>query len=528
MKCRLLTRRQFVGRTASAAALTVGGIGRPAISHAQDRPLITHGVQSGDVDTNSGVIWARADRPARMQVEIASSDSFRDVRQGVFVDALPQTDFTAKALIEDLPPGQDIFYRIRFRDHSFPDILSEPVIGRFRTAPSDRRTVSFVWGGDVCGQGWGIDEARGGMRTFATMRGNRPDFFVHCGDTIYADGPLRNEVKLADGTVWRNVVTEAKSKAAETLGEFRDNYKYNLTDKNLLAMNAEVPIFAQWDDHEVTNNWWPHEPIGRAEHLSKKYTEKNMLTLAARAARAFHEYMPIRATLAEVNRVYRKLSYGPQLDVVMLDTRSYRGPNAENMEEVYGPSAYYFGPAQVAWLKRTLRESKATWKVISCDIPLALQRTYDVARRWGSEGSAQGDNGRPRGRELEIADILSFIKRENIRNVVWITADVHYTAAHYFDPNKAAFQDFEPFWEFVAGPLNAGTGRPGPLDGTFGAQAVFTKGVPPDTKINHGPSYGLQFFGHVSIEGATSVMTVSLKDMDNRLLWSKQLEPAAL
>ena len=66
-----------------------------------------------------------------------------------------------------------------------------------------------------------------------------------------------------------------------------------------------------------------------------------MLTLAARGARAFHEYMPIRATLAEVNRVYRKLPYGPLLDVLMLDTRSYRGPNAENMEESYGPSAYY-------------------------------------------------------------------------------------------------------------------------------------------------------------------------------------------
>jgi phosphodiesterase/alkaline phosphatase D-like protein len=34
-----------------------------------------------------------------------------------------------------------------------------------------------------------------------------------------------------------------------------------------------------------------------------------------------------------------------------------------------------------------------------------------------------------------------------------LTADVHYTAAHYFDPNKAAFQDFDPFWEFVSGPI---------------------------------------------------------------------------
>ena len=77
-------------------------------------------MQSGDVGIDSGVIWARTDRPARMQIEIATTESFRDVRQGVFVDALPQSDFTAKALIEDLPPGQDIFYRVRFQDHSSP------------------------------------------------------------------------------------------------------------------------------------------------------------------------------------------------------------------------------------------------------------------------------------------------------------------------------------------------------------------------------------------------------------------------
>src|SRR5262245_23885063 len=126
MHQRLLTRRRFVATSASAAAATlITGIAKPYISRANDRPIITHGVQSGDVGMDSGVIWARTDRPARMQIEIATTDSFRDVRQGVFVDALPESDFTAKALIEDLPAGQDIFYRVRFQDHSAPTILSE-------------------------------------------------------------------------------------------------------------------------------------------------------------------------------------------------------------------------------------------------------------------------------------------------------------------------------------------------------------------------------------------------------------------
>jgi alkaline phosphatase D len=340
-------RRVLTGLGTATLAGGIGNLARPAISHAADRPQITHGIQSGDVMADSGVVWARTDRPARMQIEFATTDSFKDVHSGPFVDALPESDFTAKAMIENLPSGQDIFYRVRFQDLASPTILGEPAVGRFRTAPGDRRSISFVWSGDVAGQGWGIDEARGGMRTYATMLKNRPDFFIHNGDTIYADGPIAAEVKLPDGTMWKNLVTEDKSKPAETLGEFRGNFKYNLLDKNVRAFNAEVPMYVQWDDHEVYNNWWPGEPLPTNPHRKSSYTEKNALLLAARAARAFHEYMPLRPSLAEPGRVYRKIAYGPHLDVFMLDIRSYRGPNAEGMDADYGPASYFLGPQQV-------------------------------------------------------------------------------------------------------------------------------------------------------------------------------------
>ncbi len=518
------SRRRLLKLAGAAAAFTAaGGIARPYLSRAADRPQISHGVQSGDVSTDSGVVWARADRPARMLIETATTDSFKDPR-GVFVDALPETDFTAKALIEDLPAGQDIFYRIRFQDISDPKIIGEPMVGRFRTAPSDRRSVAFTWSGDTCGQGWGIDEARGGMRTYAAMLKNGPDFFIHSGDTIYADGPLPAEMNLPNGETWKNVVTEEKSKVAETLADFRGNHKYNLLDTNVRAFNAAVPMFAQWDDHEVTNNWWPGEPLTRAEHLRKKYGEKNALALAARASRAFHEFMPMRINIAEPGRVYRKIAYGPLLDVFMLDMRSYRGPNGEDMQEAYGPDAYFLGPTQIAWLKRELMASRATWKVIAADMPLSLLVVYDVDRKWGVEAIAQGDDGPPRGRELEVADLLSFMKHAGIRNTVWLTADVHYTAAHHYDPGKAQFQDFEPFWEFVSGPIHAGAFGPNQLDKTFGPQIAFQKAPPKELAAQ---LLDFQFFGHVAIDGATEVMTVTLKDWNDQSLWSTQIEPKA-
>ena len=118
MRTSALTRRRFLTTGASSSAIAAIGIAKPALSRAADRPLITHGIQSGDVSIDSGIVWARADRPSRMLVEVATTDSFKNVRSAVFVDALRETDFTAKALIEGLPAGQEIFYRIRFQDHS--------------------------------------------------------------------------------------------------------------------------------------------------------------------------------------------------------------------------------------------------------------------------------------------------------------------------------------------------------------------------------------------------------------------------
>ena len=497
----------------------------PSISRAADRPLITHGLQSGDVTQNAAIAWARVNQASRVRFEFSTTESFKSLVGAVWADALPESDFTAKAGVTGLPPGQDIFYRAIPQNHADPSVFGETAIGHFRTAPADNRTVSFVWSGDTAGQGWGINEDWGGMKAYATMLKHNPDFFIHSGDTIYADGVIPAEVKLKDGTVWKNLVTESKSKVAETLADFRGNYAYNLLDKNVRAFNAHVPMLVQWDDHEVTNNWWPDEPLNRAEHGRKKYSEKFALPMVARSHRAFHEYMPIARDPYEPARIYRKINHGPNVDVFMLDQRSYRGPNGGNMESEYGPNAYFMGPEQISWLKRELKATKATWKIIAADMPISIFVVYDGDTKKGSEGVSQLDQGKPLGRELEIADLLSFIKREKIHNTVWLTADVHYTSAHYYDPNHAAFQDFTPFWEFVSGPIHAGTFGPGELDRTFGPQLKYIKAPTAEQGQNTAPTAGLQFFGHVKIDGQTQQMTVTLRDVADNALWATTLDP---
>ena len=47
---------------------------------------------------------------------------------------------------------------------------------------------------------------------------------------------------------------------------------------------------------------------------------------------------------------------------------------------------------------------------------------------------ATGDAGPPLGRELEHRRRAALAQARGIRNIVWLTADVHYTAAHHYSP----------------------------------------------------------------------------------------------
>ncbi|MCB1502953.1 MAG: alkaline phosphatase D family protein, partial [Bauldia sp.] len=366
-KIAALSRRSFLTSAGAAGLVAASGIAMPYYSRANTRPSFTHGVQSGDIDTNSGMVWARADRPSRVTFEIATREDFANATRLAPLDALPDTDLAVKRLVEGLPADQDIFYRLTLADLADINATSEPIVGHFRTAPASRRNVRFAWSGDTAGQGWGIDDV--GMKTYATMAKHNPDFFIHSGDTVYADGAMKDEVELADGGKWTNVVLiDEKRKVAETLDEYRGQWKYNLLDPNVRAFNAAVPTFFQWDDHEVVNNWSASKDLLSDE----RYQVKSVALLSSRAGRAFHEMTPIRYTPAEPGRVYRKIAYGPLLDVFFVDLRSYRGPNGPNMEETLSPEARILGEEQVRWLKRELANSTATWKVIASDMPLGL------------------------------------------------------------------------------------------------------------------------------------------------------------
>jgi len=487
---------------------------RPAIADAA-RPQTPFGVSAGDVGSGRAIIWSKTDRSARMFVEYATTDRFADARRVRGPAALESSDFTSRTVLSELPAGQRIFYRVLFQDLDDLRNWSEPIVGSFQTPSEQPRDVTIAWSADTVGQGWGINPDWGGLRLYETMRRAEPDVFVNVGDTIYADQPLQRDVALDDGRVWKNIVTPAKSKVAETLDEFRGCYQYNLTDDHMRRFLASVPQIVMWDDHEVRDNWYWE----RRQDRDARYTVKSVALLAARARQAFFEYNPLPLAGDEPERVYRRVPLGPLVDVFALDMRSYRGANSPNRQPTLDASSAMLGAAQVAWLKRELTASRAAWKIVAADLPIGLV-VPDPPGNF--EAVSNGAPGAPLGRELEIAELLQHLKTNRVRNIVWITADVHYCAAHHYDPSRAAFTEFDPFWEFVAGPLNAGTFGPNALDPTFGPEVKFL-GIPPGMKPNRPPTEGFQFFGLLKADARTRALRVSLHDLSGRALYSVEL-----
>ncbi|MBZ6203681.1 alkaline phosphatase D family protein [Streptomyces olivaceus] len=509
------------GSLAASAALTLpAALGAAPAFARSGRPGAGWGVQTGDVTSHSGLVWVRSDRPARMVVETSATESFRHPHRWHGPLLGRDTDFTGTTRLRGLPPGEQIHYRVLLADPDDPRRTGEPVTGTFRTVPVRRRDgVRFVWSGDLAGQGWGINPDLGGYRIYDAMGAVDPDFFLCSGDNIYADGPIAETAALPDGSTWRNITTEEKSKVAETLAEFRGNFRYNLLDENLRRFNSRVPSVIQWDDHEVRNNWYPGQVIADTDD---RYTEKSVDVLAGRARRAFSEYFPI-STLrpgAREGRVHRVLRQGPLLDVFVLDMRTYRNANSPGgqSEDPQG----ILGREQLEWLKRELARSRAVWKVIAADMPIGLVVPDATEGAPNIEAIAQGDPGAPLGRELQIAELLRFVKHRRITGTVWLTADVHHTSAQHYQPSRAAFTDFEPFWEFVSGPLNSGAFPASDLDGTFGPERVFVKAP---TASNVSPAEGYQFFGEVDIDGDSAEMTVRLREQDGTVLFTKVLRP---
>ncbi|MFO0767362.1 MAG: alkaline phosphatase D family protein [Nitrospiraceae bacterium] len=414
---------------------------------------------TGDVSDSSAVVWVRTTRPVVVRIDYAPAGPDSSAGAGLAhrergtVEGRTETsaDLTLKLDLRGLRSGT------RYRLQLSASGSDATAAAEFTTLPAPENTspISFGWSGDLGGQG----RCRTGADSygiFSLIQDRAPDFFVFLGDTIYADDVCG--LPNLPGSDFRAV----------TLEQFRAKQRYQRGSIPLQRFLASVPLFLTWDDHDVRNNFaGPFEsymPAGR---------------------QALFEYWPIRALPHAPYRLYRRVRAGADLELFFLDTRQYRSRNSEPD----GPLKTMLGAEQLGWLTEGLRASTALWKVIVSSVPLSIPKP-GTAQEPGYDGWAGGPDGT--GFEQELKTIAQTIIEAPIRNVVWLTGDVHFVQGLAYDVDRDGLADFH---EFTVGPLSAGTGRVTAVRSPFAVTTLISEG-------------GYQSFGLVRVDRRTFVVKV--------------------
>lgn len=411
------------------------GSNSQADSSASKADLLPQGVAIGDVSLDRALLWLRTEGPAIVQVEWASLSAWEraskmatvmePVSRTAELTTTVETDYTLTIPLEGLSPATRYRYHILIapRAHGNQQVSTKVAArGEFTTLPDVTASapVTFAWSGDLGGGGrcrQGADE----YPIFDVIQRHNPDFFLFLGDAIYGDHICPSPPNEPG----------ADFKAA-TLQEYRARHRYQRGAKSLRRLLSTVPVYVVWDDHEVKNNFaGPFEeqmPAGR---------------------QALREYWPIASPAHDPHRLYRRVRYGADLELFILDTRQYRSRNADPD----GPAKTMLGATQLQWLLDGIQDSTATWKALATSVPLSIPKGGDIAVP-GSDGWAGGPDGTGFERERQV--IIDTILKHKIKNVVFLAGDVHWAQANAYDPDQDGVVDFH---EYIAGPLSAPPGR---------------------------------------------------------------------
>jgi alkaline phosphatase D len=480
---------------------------------------ITHGIASGDVTDQSAIIWSRVnDQTAQMNVEYDTNANFTNSLRKT-VQANSTTDFTAHAKLDGLKPDTQYYYRVWFsgsdidnntnsdnRNNLSPtsDIAEQIEVGTFRTAPSSNMTsnggsaISFIWSADLGGQNYCRNADEGGYSVFKSMQSLDPDFFLANGDMIYADGacpaqgPIFFNNTSNQNNTWTNIPGDFKSIAdpsvdwnniTEVRSIFLEHWKYNRNDTYFKEFLSNVSMYSQWDDHEIINDFGSKWPYWNLFSIDREGYQN----IVSEGRNAFLYYSPLDSSDNNNNytqndrekRIYRSFNWGKDLDLFIIDARSYRSQN--HLADTPDSNKTMLGEEQLQWLKQELSNSNATWKVISSDVPISIptgSNTSILGRDGWANGNETNNYSYYTGFESELTDILGFIDEQGIKNIVFITTDVHFPAfiRYNFDLNNDG--NMAQIHELVSGPLSAfRLGVPFPmLDETFNPTLLYGEG----------------------------------------------------
>jgi alkaline phosphatase/alkaline phosphatase D len=332
---------------------------------AEELPPITHaqGEMAGEVTASSVILQSRlttgsnphhgpsleADVPGAPGVarfELSTDPEFADSFATDWLTAAPEYDFIVKTRVTGLESGTRYYYRLEFGRSIDDTELGPRCTFGTHDGPEVAGEASFVV---VTGMNYAPfhlmyegEDRQLGYPTLETILDMHPDFFVATGDNVYYDGPSMKS----------SIPAEYRRPAATTEETLRRKWHQQLVQPRFVQLFAEVPTYWEKDDHDYRYN-----------DCDNTGDEPPSLELGKRI---FLEQVPVVDPSDPHPKTYRTHRVNRDLQIWLTEGRDYRSPNM--MES--GPDKTMWGFEQREWLKRTLLESDATFKVLISPTPM--------------------------------------------------------------------------------------------------------------------------------------------------------------
>ncbi|MCR1786341.1 alkaline phosphatase D family protein [Nocardioides carbamazepini] len=332
-----------------------------------------HGVASGDPLPGGVVLWTRVTPSVEaapgsgvgpdvvVTWEVALDPGFAQVVQQGTATASAARDHTLHVDVGGLAPATAYWYR-------FTALGATSRTGRTRTAPAAGSSAPVRFGVVSCANyDWGYFQPYEFLATRTDLHA-----ILHLGDYVYEYAP--------GGVIAgypKNPRNADPLHECTTLDDYRVRHGCYKLEQNLQDLHAAHPMVAVWDDHEIANDTWRdgaenHDPAA----------EGDWATRATAGRRAFLEWLPIRHTDPDDwQRINRRLVFGSQVDLWMLDERRFRTRPPKSVLLGYvalgassgDPDGSMIGDDQEHWLVQGLAASTARWKVLGNQVPFFPQ-----------------------------------------------------------------------------------------------------------------------------------------------------------
>ncbi len=333
-----------------------------------DLPLMG-GPMLGNVGSDGVVLWLRPSTKEALTIKVSKSN---ELDERIFTATPTQTGVEQRIVLDKLSPDSEYIYSVQIKNR----VVAE---GRFLTAP---------------------DVNKKGIYNLA---------FGSCFHKVGLHNPnLMNQIVKRQPYAMMLLGDLAVDDRDNKINMRRSDYLLRDVSKAWRILAPNVPLYAMWDDHDYLNDDLGGIPCG--------FTEADRTAVRECWIQNWNNPEHEKPGLNFSTRI------GP-VEIIMLDTRSCR------INHRIGWGNSFLGHEQTKWLKETLKNSDAPFKVISSGTMWSDYMSYGKDS-WGSWDGQVRD------------EIFELIEKEKIAGVLLISGDRH-GARGFTIPRPSGFRFYE-------------------------------------------------------------------------------------